>query len=180
MRELGIKMYFKSQDNNHWWDHTANDSIKHLQSTSTLCLWKLNNSLAKELISTHAKCATWMLDSKEKKVDLQSVVKDICKHLSANRERSYCSFFIQYELHFDDTLDDWKTKLVSFQWRGWTTHHGQAFPVSKIHKIPSPKKGERLWKMVVLKQQHASKWALPSIIVPNKINLYDFLAILGR
>jgi hypothetical protein len=41
-------------------------------------------------------------------------------------------------------------------------------------------KVERLCILGVLKQQQASNWALPSFIVPNKIKLYDFLAILGK
>jgi hypothetical protein len=140
MKEWGISMDFKSQDKHHWWDHLANDSINHLQSASTLRVWKLNNSLAKEPKCTLAKDATRTLDIKDKKSDIQSIVKDNCKHLSANHQKSYCSFFIYYELPFDGTLDDWKTKPDSFQWRGWTTHHSQAVPVSKIHRIPSPKK----------------------------------------
>ncbi len=70
MKELGITMDFKSQVDNHWWDHIANENINHLQNTSTLRLQKLNNSLAKEPISTHAKRATWTLDTKDKKTDL--------------------------------------------------------------------------------------------------------------
>ncbi len=65
------------------------------KSTNTLHMQTLNNSVAKELISTQDanKCATWMLDTKDKKTDLQSIVKDKCKHLSANPwQRSYCSF----------------------------------------------------------------------------------------
>ncbi len=54
-------------NNNHWWDHLANDNINHLQGASTHRLQKLDDSLAKEPISTHAKCATWMLDTKDKK-----------------------------------------------------------------------------------------------------------------
>jgi hypothetical protein len=127
-------------NNNHWWDHLANDNIDHLQGPSTLCLQKLDDSLAKEPISTHAKCATWTLDTKGKKADLLSIVKHSCKHLNVNRQRSYCNFFIQYESPFNGTLDGWKNKPVSFQWKIWTTHHGQASPVSKIHKIPSPKR----------------------------------------
>jgi hypothetical protein len=64
MKELGIAMDFKIQDNNHWWDHLANDNINHLQGASTLRMQKLDNSLAKEPISTHAKHATWTLDTK--------------------------------------------------------------------------------------------------------------------
>jgi hypothetical protein len=49
MKELGIAMNFKSQDNNHWWKHFASDSINHLPKASTLHMQKLNDSLAKEL-----------------------------------------------------------------------------------------------------------------------------------
>ncbi len=45
--KLGITMDFKSQVNNHWWDHIANDNINHLQGANTLRLQKLNNSLAR-------------------------------------------------------------------------------------------------------------------------------------
>ncbi len=54
-------------NDNLWWDHLANDSINHLPGASTLRLQKLDNSLAKEPISTHAKQATWTLDTKDNK-----------------------------------------------------------------------------------------------------------------
>jgi hypothetical protein len=61
------------------------------KNASTLHLQKLNDSSAKEPISTRCanKCATWMLDTIQ--ADLQSIVKDKGKHLSANHQRSYCS-----------------------------------------------------------------------------------------
>jgi hypothetical protein len=67
MKELGITMDFKSQVDNHRWDHISNDDINHLQGARTLRLQKLDNSIAKEPVRTHAKCATWMLDTKDKK-----------------------------------------------------------------------------------------------------------------
>ncbi len=124
-------------NNNHRCDHLAKDNINHLQDASTLRLPKLDDSVDMEPISTHTKCATWML---EQKADLQSIVKHNCKHLSANHQRSYCSFFIWYESPFDGILDGWKNKPVSFQWKAWITHHGRAFPVLKINKISSPKR----------------------------------------
>jgi hypothetical protein len=47
---------------------------------------KLNDSLAKEPISTQGanKRATRTLDTKDKNADIQSIVKDNCKHLSVN------------------------------------------------------------------------------------------------
>ncbi len=138
MKELGIIMDLWSQtitiD-----DITLPMITYHLQGAGTLNLQKLDGSLAKDPISTHAKHATRTLYQRQK-ADLQSIVKCNCKHLSANRQRSYCSSFNWYELSFDGTLDGWKNKPVSFQWKVSTTHHGQAFPVSKIHKIPSPKR----------------------------------------
>ncbi len=122
---------------NHWCEHLANDNINHLRDASTLCLPKPDDSLAKVPISTQAICATWML---AQKADLQSIGKHNCKHSSANRQRSYCSFFILLELPFDWILDGWKNKPVSFQWKISTTHHGRAFLMSKIHKISSPKR----------------------------------------
>ncbi len=44
MKELGIAMDFKSQDNNHWWDHLAIDNINHVQGASTLQVLKLNTA----------------------------------------------------------------------------------------------------------------------------------------
>ncbi len=120
-------------NNNCWCDHIANDNINPLQDASKLRLWKLNGSLAKEPISTQGKSVTWM---QSKKCSLQSIVKNYCKHLSAYHQRSYCSFFIYYELPFDGILDGWKNKPVFFQWKVSKTHHSQAFPVLKIHKIP--------------------------------------------
>jgi hypothetical protein len=69
---------------------------------------KPNNSSAKEPISTQYanKRATWMLGT-IKKADLQSIVKDKWKHLSANHQRSYCKQLIN-ESHLDGTLDGWK------------------------------------------------------------------------
>ncbi len=75
MKELGIAIDFKSQDDNHWWSHFASDNINHLQkNASTLCVQKLNNSLAKEPISTQVtnKRATQKLETKDKKKQISS------------------------------------------------------------------------------------------------------------
>jgi hypothetical protein len=47
--------------------YLANDSINHLQGASILRVQKLDNSLAKEPISTHTKRETQTLDIKDKK-----------------------------------------------------------------------------------------------------------------
>jgi hypothetical protein len=92
-------------------------NINYLQGSSTLRALKLNHSLAMELQSTQdaTKHATRILDAKYKKADIQSIVSDNCKHLSANQQKKLLQLLTKYELLFDGTLGDWKIKPVSFQ-----------------------------------------------------------------
>jgi hypothetical protein len=64
-------------------------NINYLQGSSTLCALRLNHSLAMELQCTHdaTKHVTWILGTKYQKADLQSIVRDKCKHLSANQQK---------------------------------------------------------------------------------------------
>jgi hypothetical protein len=91
-------------------------NINHLQGSSTLCMLRLNHSLAMEPQSTHdaTKRFTRILDAKYKKAYLQSIVRDNCKHLSADQQKKLLQLLTKYELLFDGTLGDWKTKPVSF------------------------------------------------------------------
>jgi hypothetical protein len=133
-------------------------NINYLQGSSTLHAVKLNHSLAMERHSTQdaIKCVTWIIDAKYKKADIQSIVKDNCKHLSANQQKMLLQLLKKYELLFDGTLGDWKTKPVSFQLReGISPYHGQAFPVAKIHKDTIIKEVERMCKLGVLERQPA-------------------------
>jgi hypothetical protein len=88
-------------------------NIYLLQGASTLLALKLNNSLAMEPKSTQdaTKCVTWILDAKYNKADIQSIVKDSCKHLGANQQKRLLQLLTEYELLFDGTIGDWKTKL---------------------------------------------------------------------
>jgi hypothetical protein len=78
---------------------------------------KLNDSLAKEPRSTQCakKIATWMLDTKDRKADLQTIVKDKCKHLSADHQRSYCSASLMSRFFLTGPKVTGKIKPVSFQ-----------------------------------------------------------------
>jgi hypothetical protein len=64
-------------------------NINYLQGASTLRALKLNHSLAMEPHSTQdaTKCVTLILDAKYKKADLQLIVRDNYKHLSANQQK---------------------------------------------------------------------------------------------
>jgi hypothetical protein len=91
-------------------------NINYLQGSSTLRALKLNHSLAMEPQSTQdaTKRVMWILDAKYKKADLQSIVRDNCKHLSTSHQQKLLHLLKKYELLFDGTLGDWKTKPVSF------------------------------------------------------------------
>ncbi len=121
--------------------------------------------------------AMQILDAKYSKADLQSVVRDICKHLKVDQQKKLLQLLKKYESLFDGTLGDWKTKLVSFQLKeGASTYHGQAFPVPKIHKVTLIKEVDRLVKQGVLEWQPASEWASPLFIMPKKIRTGCFLS----
>jgi hypothetical protein len=101
MKELGIAMDFKAKTITI--DEITLPVIASAicKNASTLPMQKLNNSLAKERIITQDanKRATRMLDTKDKKADLQSIVEDKCTHLSADLcQRSYCSFSLMSRL----------------------------------------------------------------------------------
>ncbi len=115
----------------------------------------LNHRLDMEPHSTQdaTKREMRILDAKYKKADLQSIVRVNCKHLSTNQQKKLLQLLKKYELHFDSTLGDWKTKPVLFQLReGISPYHGQAFPVQKIHKDTIIKEVERLCKEGVLER----------------------------
>jgi hypothetical protein len=84
------------------------------KNASTLRLQKLNNSSAKEPISTQYtnKRATWLLDTIKSRspVDCQRQMQASQCRLSKKLPEQLIN-----ELPFDGTLDDWKTKSVSFQ-----------------------------------------------------------------
>jgi hypothetical protein len=146
-------------------------NINHLQGSSTLRALRLNHSLAMEPQSTQnaTKRVTRILDAKYKKADLQSIVRDNCKHLSTDQKKKLLQLLAKYELLFDGTLGDWKTKPVSFQLKEQVSpYHGRAFPVPKVHKETIIKEVERLCQLGVLEWQPASEWALPSFSIPKK------------
>jgi hypothetical protein len=110
-----------------------------------------------------------ILDAKYKKADLQSIVRDNCKHLSADQQKKLVQLLKKYEPLFDGTLADLKTKTVLFQLKEVVSpYHGHIFPIPKIHKDTIIKEVERLCELGVLERQPASEWALPSFIIPKK------------
>ena len=83
-------------------------NINNLQGSSILQALKHNHSLAMEPQSTQdaTQCAMRILDAKYRKADLQSVVRDNCKHLSADQQKKLLQLLKKYELLFNGTLGD--------------------------------------------------------------------------
>jgi hypothetical protein len=137
----------------------------------------MKTSLEPQSTQDATECATQILDAKYSKADLQSVVRDNCKHLSANQQKKLLQLLKKYESLFDGTLGVWKSKPVSFQLKEIVyLYHGQAFPVPKIHEDTLIKEVERLVKLGVLEQQPALEWACPLFIVPKKKGTIRFLS----
>jgi hypothetical protein len=109
------------------------------------------------------------------------VVRDNCKHLKVDQQKQLLQLLRKYELLFDGTLGDWKTKPVSFQLKeGASLYHGQAFPVPKIHTETLIKEVNRLVKLGVLEWLPALEWASPSFIMPKKNKTVRFLSNFGE
>jgi hypothetical protein len=159
-------------------------NIDYLQNSSTLHALKLSHdSLAMEPCSTQdaTKHITRILGAKYKDKDLQSIVRDNCKHLHANQQKKLLQLLKKYESLFDGILRDWKIKPVLFQLReGVSPYHGQAFSVQNIHKDTIIKVVERLCKQGLLERQPASEWASPSFILPKKDRTVPFLSNFGK
>ncbi len=87
MKELGIILDFKAKMITIDEVKLPMQNINHLQGTSTLQVLKFNQSLDMEPHSTQeaTKCVMPILDAKYEKADLQLIVRDNCKHLSANQ-----------------------------------------------------------------------------------------------
>ena len=87
MKELGIVLDFKPNTITIDEIIFSMRNINYLQGSSMLRALKLNNSLAMEPQSTQdtTRRATWILDAKYNRADLQSIVKENCKNLSANQ-----------------------------------------------------------------------------------------------
>jgi hypothetical protein len=136
MKEYGIILDFKDKMITVDEVKLPMRNINNLQGSSTTRAIRLSNhSLAMEPQSTQdaTKRVTRILDAKYQKADLQSIVKDECKHLNADQQKKLLQLLLKYELLFDGTLGDWRTKPVSFQLKeGVSPYHGGAFPVPKV------------------------------------------------
>ncbi len=81
-------------------------NINYLQGSSTIRVLRLNHSLAMEpqITQDATKRVMPILYAKYQKADLQSIVRDNCKHLSANQQKKLLQLLTKYESLFDGTL----------------------------------------------------------------------------
>ncbi len=161
MKEYGIILDFKDKMITVDEIKLPMRNINYLQGSSTIHALRLNHSLAMEPQSTQdaTKRVTRIPDANYQKTDLQSIVTDKCKHLSADWQKKLLQLLTKYESLFDGTLGDWKTKPVSFQLKeGVSPYHGRAFPVpsAKSPQRNHQKEVERLCQLGVLERQPAS------------------------
>ncbi len=117
MKELGIILNFRDKMITIDEIILPMKNINNMQGSSILQALRHNHSLAMELQSTQDATLreTRILDAKHSKADLQSAIRDHCKHLTANQQKKLLQLCKKYESLFDGTLGDWKTKPVSFQ-----------------------------------------------------------------
>jgi hypothetical protein len=89
MKELGIMLDFKAKRITIDEVILPMRNIDNLQGINMLCALKLNHSLAMEPHSTQdtTNRAMRILDAKYNRADLQSIVENNCKHLSANHQK---------------------------------------------------------------------------------------------
>jgi hypothetical protein len=108
MKELGIILNFRDKMITIDEIILPMRNINNLQGSSILRALRHNHSLAMEPQSTQdaTQRAMQILDAKYRKADLQSVVRDKCKHLSANQQKKLLQLLKKYESLFNGTLGD--------------------------------------------------------------------------
>ena len=122
-----------------------------------------------------------ILDAKNEKSDLKAVVQENCTHMSVPEQKKLLELLPEFEELFDGPLGDWNTEHVSFQLKECAIpYHAIAFPILKANSYTMKKEVNRLCKLVVLKWQLETEWALPSFIIPKKIKQQQLLVILGK
>jgi hypothetical protein len=109
--------------------------INHLTTSKMERAWTVNNSMVLEPQITHE--ATQRLvhiqDAKYEKADFQSVVIANCTHLSLQDQNKLLKLLIEFEELFDETLDNWNTKPVSFALKkGTKPYHGKLFQGPRV------------------------------------------------
>ena len=74
--------------------------------------------------------ATFIVDAKYKKTDLQVVVRPICLHLSLHYWTKFLEVLQKYDNLCGSKLGEWNAESASFELKeGAEPYHGRAYPV---------------------------------------------------
>jgi hypothetical protein len=112
MKEFGIILNFRDKMITIDGTILPTRDINKLQGSSMLKALRHNRSLAMELQSTQnaTNRATQILDASYKKADLQSVIRDNCRHLKVDQQKQLLQLLKKYELLFNGTLGGLENK----------------------------------------------------------------------
>jgi hypothetical protein len=110
-----------------------------------------------------------ILDVKNEKADLLTIVKDNCSCLQALDRGKHLPMLLKFVLLFDGTLGNWNLPPVSFKLKeGMKPYHGRPYPILHKHKASLMKESKQLCNIGVLEWQPSSQWMSPTFIIPKK------------
>ena len=120
--------------------------------------------------STEAsKRADDILDAIYEEVDIASYITKTCKHLTNRQQQQLIKLLLEYEILFDGTLGDWRTKPVGMKLKpGAKAYRERPFPIPHVHLKVLKREVKRLVELGFLIKQPDSEWGSPTFIIPKK------------
>ena len=122
-----------------------------------------------------------ILDIVYERVDIASYITKTCKHLTNHQQQQLIKLLLEYEILFDGTLGDWRTKPVGMKLKpGAKAYHGRPFPIPHVHLKVLKREVKRLVELGVLIKQPDSEWGSSTFIILKKNKEVQFLTNFGR
>ena len=109
-----------------------------------------------------------ILDAVYEEVDIISYITKTCKHLTNCQQQQLIKLLLEYEILFDRTLGDWRTKLSIKLKLGAKAYHRRPFPIPHVHLKVLKREVKRLVELGVLIKQPDLEWGSPMFIIPKK------------
>ncbi len=109
------------------------------------------------------------MGTKYEQSDIPEIVRENCCHLDASDREKLLSMLLKFEFLFNGTLGDKNLLPVSLEIKeGMKPYHGRTYPILQKHKVILMKVIEWFCTIGVLQWQSLSRWASPTLIIPNK------------
>ena len=171
MREIGISLDFKNSIIT--WDNLRLDmKFKHMREHNTIISQSKEPNATQEMTAR----ATRILDSKNKKADLEQITKNT-SHLSSNEQQQLYQVLKKHETLFNGTLGTWNTQFVRFTMKEEAkTHSHQYYSTPRTHQETFKKELDELVKIGVLKEVRQSQWGSLAFIIPKKDGRVRFIS----